>query len=130
MDDNLHAAVTAAPPQEQRALAVSVDDPSVPKGKGLSWSEDKNVVLARAAVAVRTDPAIGRGMTSAEMGRRIRKHLLHDNSRPRKHAPRGIRALLIHGDGMEVPPRLASSSGRIYGGNVPSLNAVWNASME
>lgn len=57
-------------------------DSSAGKGKGLSWEDLENIALARSAAAVSSDPATGSGMTSAEMGRRIRSHFLNDKSRP------------------------------------------------
>lgn len=41
-------------------------------GKGLTWNEEMNMVLARAAVQVCTEPTVGVGKTSSDMGWRIK----------------------------------------------------------
>lgn len=71
IDDSAHA-----------PRASKMVDAATGKGKGLSWEERENIALARSAAAVCSDPATGSGMTSAEMGRRIRSHLLNDKARP------------------------------------------------
>lgn len=54
------------------------------KGKGLVWSEDELMAIARAASIACQDPAVGSQMNMAQLGRKIRTAFITDEDRPEK----------------------------------------------
>jgi hypothetical protein len=48
------------------------------RGKSISWNDDENLAVCRAAVAAGSDAIIGNGMSRAEFGRRIFAAILRD----------------------------------------------------
>ena len=53
-------------------------------GKGLSWNDVENLALVKAASIVCSNPAVGSGMTAAEMNRKIRSEFIQNPMKPKE----------------------------------------------